>query len=158
MCIGRLSSRQRPYDAEPSSRVQSVARQYPRPGQPIRREPQTVAKWRSRDTPHAARMGPKNPRSTVLTAAEEAIIVALRQKTLLALVSRHGMPEGHRPQPQRPASLPATQQHLQAARRRSHREAQTLQNSRDRLRPISTAATCAAPRESSSRSSPSTAS
>jgi len=47
--------------------------------------PKTVAKWRARDTPHDAKMGPKNPHSTVLTAAEEAIIVAFRQKTRLAL-------------------------------------------------------------------------
>jgi hypothetical protein len=30
-------------------------------------------------------MGPKAPRSTVLTPAEEAIVVAFRQKTLLPL-------------------------------------------------------------------------
>jgi hypothetical protein len=30
-------------------------------------------------------MGPKTPRSTVLTSAEEAIVVAFRQKTLLPL-------------------------------------------------------------------------
>lgn len=39
----------------------------------------------ARDIPHDARMRPKNPRSTVLTAAKEAIIVAFWQKTLLAL-------------------------------------------------------------------------
>jgi transposase-like protein len=47
--------------------------------------PKTVAKWRNRTTTADARMGPKAPRSTVLTPAEEAIVVAFRQKTLLPL-------------------------------------------------------------------------
>jgi transposase-like protein len=45
--------------------------------------PKTVRKWRRRTTTADARMGPKAPKSTVLTPAEEAIVVALRQKTLL---------------------------------------------------------------------------
>src|SRR5258708_9739853 len=45
----------------------------------------TVKKWRSRTTTADAPMGPKTPRSTVLTPAEEAIVVAFRQKTLLPL-------------------------------------------------------------------------
>ena len=45
----------------------------------------TVNKWRSRSTTADARMGPRDPRSTVLTRAEEAIIVAFRQRTLLPL-------------------------------------------------------------------------
>jgi hypothetical protein len=45
----------------------------------------TVRKWRKRTTTTDARMGPKTPRSTVLTPAEEAIVVAFRQKTLLPL-------------------------------------------------------------------------
>jgi transposase-like protein len=44
-----------------------------------------VKKWRSRATTADAPMGPKAPRSTVLTPAEEAIVVAFRQKTLLPL-------------------------------------------------------------------------
>jgi hypothetical protein len=44
-----------------------------------------VKKWRSRTTTADAPMGPKAPRSTVLTPAEEAIVVAFRQKTLLPL-------------------------------------------------------------------------
>jgi len=47
--------------------------------------PKTVAKWRKRTTTADAPMGPKAPRSTVLTPAEEAIVVAFRQKTLLPL-------------------------------------------------------------------------
>ena len=46
---------------------------------------QTVAKWKARDTPFDARMGPKNPRSSVLTLGDEAIIVAYRWRTRLSL-------------------------------------------------------------------------
>src|SRR5258708_35455497 len=45
----------------------------------------TVRKWRKRTTTADAPMGPKKPTSTVLTPAEEAIVVAFRQKTLLPL-------------------------------------------------------------------------
>lgn len=34
--------------------------------------PKTVAKWKTRDFVHDAAMGPKDPRSTVLTQEEEA--------------------------------------------------------------------------------------
>ena len=47
--------------------------------------PTTVQKWRKRATTADARMGPKEPRSTVLTDEEEAIIVAFRRHTLLPL-------------------------------------------------------------------------
>jgi transposase-like protein len=47
--------------------------------------PKTVKKWRGRTTTDDAPMGPKVPKSTVLTPAEEAIVVAFRQKTLLPL-------------------------------------------------------------------------
>ena len=47
--------------------------------------PQTVRKWGQRTTTADAPMGPKAPRSTVLTPAEEAIVVAFRQKMLLPL-------------------------------------------------------------------------
>jgi len=46
---------------------------------------QTVAKWKARDTPFDARMGPKNPRSSVLTLNDEAIILAYRWRTRLSL-------------------------------------------------------------------------
>lgn len=47
--------------------------------------PKTVAKWRKRAFVHDAAMGPKEPRSTVLTAEEEAVVVAFRRYTLLPL-------------------------------------------------------------------------
>lgn len=47
--------------------------------------PKTVAKWRGRCSVRDARMGPKEPRSTVLTKEEEALIVAFRKHTLLPL-------------------------------------------------------------------------
>ena len=46
--------------------------------------PKTVAKWRKRPTIQDARMGPA-PASTVLTTEQEAIAVAFRRHTLLAL-------------------------------------------------------------------------
>ena len=45
----------------------------------------TVAKWRKRDGVEDAGMGPKQAHSTVLSLEEEAIIVAFRRHTLLAL-------------------------------------------------------------------------
>ncbi|GEL44333.1 hypothetical protein MEX01_49240 [Methylorubrum extorquens] len=50
--------------------------------------PTTLQKWRDRETTTDAAMGPKEPRSTVLTPEEEAIIVAFRRHTL----SRHRTP------------------------------------------------------------------
>jgi hypothetical protein len=47
--------------------------------------PKTVAQWQKRTQVHNAPMGPKHPRSTVLTLAEEALIVACRKHTLLPL-------------------------------------------------------------------------
>ena len=47
--------------------------------------PTTVQKWRNRQNTADAHMGPKAPRSTVLTSEEEAIIVAFRRHTLLPL-------------------------------------------------------------------------
>ena len=47
--------------------------------------PTTVQKWRRRLTTGDMRMGPKEPRSTVLSPDEEAIIVAFRRHTLLPL-------------------------------------------------------------------------
>lgn len=45
----------------------------------------TVAKWRKRGFVEDAPMGPKSPRSSVLTAEEEAMAVAFRRHTLLPL-------------------------------------------------------------------------
>lgn len=47
--------------------------------------PKTVAKWKKRSFVHDTAMGPKEPRSTVLTAEEEAMAVAFRRHTLLPL-------------------------------------------------------------------------
>jgi len=47
--------------------------------------PTTIQKWRKRETPADARMGPKEVRSTVLTPEEEVIVVAFRRHTLLPL-------------------------------------------------------------------------
>ena len=44
--------------------------------------PKTILKWRKRTTTTDAPMGPKTPKSTVLTPAEEAIIVEFRRRTL----------------------------------------------------------------------------
>ena len=45
----------------------------------------TVAKWKKRSSVADLRTGPKEPRSTVLSAEEEAIIIAFRRHTLLLL-------------------------------------------------------------------------
>jgi len=45
----------------------------------------TVAKWRKRETLEDRKTGPTLPRSTVLSADEEAMIVAFRRHTLLPL-------------------------------------------------------------------------
>ncbi len=47
--------------------------------------PKTVQKWRKRTTTADQPMGPKRPRSTVLTEAEEAIVVEFRRRTLRPL-------------------------------------------------------------------------
>ena len=47
--------------------------------------PKTVAKWRRRRFTADARMGPSRPRSSVLTEAEEAVVVEFRRRTLLPL-------------------------------------------------------------------------
>lgn len=47
--------------------------------------PKTVLKWRKRATVEDLKTGPKAPRSTVLSEEEEAIIIAFRRHTLLAL-------------------------------------------------------------------------
>lgn len=45
----------------------------------------TVAKWRKRETLEDRKTGPTEPSSTVLSASEEAMIVAFRRHTLLPL-------------------------------------------------------------------------
>jgi transposase-like protein len=45
----------------------------------------TVAKWRKRSSVEDLPTGPREPKSTVLSIEEEAIIVAFRRHTLLPL-------------------------------------------------------------------------
>ena len=45
----------------------------------------TVAKWKNRATAADLKTGPKEPKSTVLTVEDEAIVVAFRKHTLLPL-------------------------------------------------------------------------
>ncbi|WP_374544547.1 IS481 family transposase [Rhodoblastus sp.] len=45
----------------------------------------TVAKWKRRSTVKDQKIGPKEPRSTVLSVEEEAVVVAFRRHTLLPL-------------------------------------------------------------------------
>ena len=47
--------------------------------------PKTVANWRKHTTVEDLKTGPREPRSSILTEAEEAIIVAFRRHTLLPL-------------------------------------------------------------------------
>jgi transposase-like protein len=47
--------------------------------------PETVAKWRKRCSVADLRTGPREPRSTVLSLEEEAVVVAFRKHTLLPL-------------------------------------------------------------------------
>jgi transposase-like protein len=47
--------------------------------------PKTVATWKKRSPVRDAPRGPKQPRSTVLSTEEEALIVAFRKHTLLPL-------------------------------------------------------------------------
>src|SRR4051812_22894196 len=47
--------------------------------------PKTVAKWKKRPSVQDERTGPQQPRSTVLSIEEEAVIVAFRRHTLLRL-------------------------------------------------------------------------
>ena len=51
--------------------------------------PTTVQKWRSRQTSTDARMGPKEPRSSVLSLEEEVVVVAFRRHTFLPLDDCH---------------------------------------------------------------------
>ena len=79
------SSRLSPNDAACSSRAPSVARGARALADRYGLNPKTVAKWRARTSTADAPMGPRRPRSTVLTEAEEAIVVEFRRRTLLPL-------------------------------------------------------------------------
>src|ERR1700737_3376555 len=45
----------------------------------------TVAKWKQRNSPSDLPTGPRDPRSTVLSVEDEAIVVRFRRHTLLPL-------------------------------------------------------------------------
>ncbi len=47
--------------------------------------PKTIANWKARKSVSDLRTGPKEPRSTVLSAEEEAVVVAFRRHALLPL-------------------------------------------------------------------------
>jgi len=47
--------------------------------------PKTVAKWKARSATADERTGPREPRSSVLSVAEEAVVIAFRRHTLLLL-------------------------------------------------------------------------
>ena len=47
--------------------------------------PKTVAKWRKRTSVSDLRTGPQEPRSTVLSTEDEAVVVTFRRHTLLPL-------------------------------------------------------------------------
>ena len=47
--------------------------------------PKTIAKWKKRESVDDAPMGPKEPRSSVLTKEEEALALAFRRHTLVPL-------------------------------------------------------------------------
>jgi hypothetical protein len=57
-------------------RLQTLAKRYDI-------HPKTVAQWKRRVYVHDVPMGPKDPRSTVLATAQEAMCVAFRRQTLL---------------------------------------------------------------------------
>ena len=75
--------------------------------------PKTVAKWRKRATVEDMKTGPSEPRSTVLTEAEEAMVLAFRRPTLLPLDDCLLRPAAiHSPSdPIRAAPLPAAMSH-----------------------------------------------
>jgi hypothetical protein len=89
--------------------------------------PKTVAKWRKRTTTADAPMGPRRARSTVLTEAEEAIVVEFRRRTLLPLDDvlgcLPGLPAREHPEadPERAPPLPRAARHLSATQGRGER-------------------------------------
>jgi transposase-like protein len=74
-------------------------------------DPKTVRKWRKRATTADAPMGPKAAKSSALTPAEEAIVVAFRQKTLLPLDDMLGCLKGTIPKLSRSALHHYLQRH-----------------------------------------------
>ena len=100
--------------------------------------PKTVAKWKKRTSVADLPTGPKEPRSTVLTIEEEAVIVAFRKAYAVAArrLPLRAAADDPAPDPLVPASLPAAPWHRPAAggRGRQARQAQ-VQDLSDRLLP-----------------------
>ena len=119
----------------------------------------TVLKWRDRVETTDAPMGPK-PKSTVLTPAEEAIIVEFRRRTLLPLDDVLGCLKDTIPNLSRSALHRCLQRHgisrLPAGE--SHGKAQAVQNLRYWICPHRQLRTHITPTANSSCSSPSTGS
>ncbi len=82
---GTSSSRQRHDHARSPSSNTAIASFARGAEQGTRHQPQDGAKWRKRETVEDRKTGPKEPRSTVVTEADEAMIVAFRRHTLLTL-------------------------------------------------------------------------
>ena len=98
----------------------------------------TVTKWRARTSTADAPMGPRSPRSTVLTLIEEAMIVEFRRRTLLPLDDVMGCLKDSIPNLTRSKSapLPGTARHLTAARQPGESfEAGQVRRDNDRLCP-----------------------
>ena len=106
--------------------------------------PKTVAKWRKRATVEDLKTGPKAPHSTILSEAEEAMVVAFRRHTLLPLAC----PRVGGGLPLRPAAVDSASDAVSAAplptaawyfppagHRRRQAEAAALQALPDRLLP-----------------------
>ena len=83
---GNNASWQRPHDAANSSRAFQMSKEKTSTlAQRYGLSRTTVTKWRTRTTTGDAPMGPAKPRSTVLSPAEEAVIVEFRRRTQLPL-------------------------------------------------------------------------
>ncbi len=130
--------------------------------------PKTVRKWRQRTTTADAPMGPKAPKSTVLTPAEEAIVVAFRQKTLLPLDDVLGCLRDTIPNLSRSALHRCLQRHgiSRLPKRRGQRASATGSRATRSAMSTSTAANCDTPtaswscswRSTGSRNSPTSSS
>ena len=99
--------------------------------------PKTILKWRKRNITADALMGPKTPKSTVLTPAEEAIVVEFRRRTLLPLDDMLGSLRDTIPTLSRSALHRCLQRHgiSRLPNRGEPVKAQNIQADTDRLRP-----------------------